>query len=115
MSDWLCSSASYATAEDLCEAYSMCSRTPTPLPADACASVREDSRSSCVAKLTEYAEEGVPSEALSAMSAMQTILCGSDTDRTDACATLQGSSSDVQGAADMIDEMRMLVGSRCPQ
>ena len=115
MGDRLCSSASYPTASVLCEAYGMCSSTPTQLPADACASVREDSRSSCVRKLTEYAEAGVPSEALSAMSAMQAIVCGSDTNPTGACATLQGSSTDVQGAAEMIGEIRMLVGSRCPQ
>lgn len=109
MSDPLCSSASYPTASVLCEAYGMCSRSPTQLPADACAGVHEDSRSSCVRKLTEYAEAGVPSEALSAMSAMQTILCGSDTNRTDACAALGGSHADVPGATEMIDEMRRLV------
>lgn len=115
MGDSLCSSGSYPTAEDLCEAYSMCSRTHSSLPADVCARVRDDSRSACVRKLAEYAEAGVPSEALSAMSAMQTIVCGSDADRADACATLQGSSTNVQGAAEMIGQMWTLVSSRCPQ
>ena len=114
MGDPLCSPGSYPCASVLCEAYGMCSSgTPTQLPTDACAGVREDSRSTCVRKLTEYAEAGVPSEALSAMSAMQAIVCGSDTNRTDECATLQGSSTDVPGAAEMIDEMRTLVRSRC--
>ena len=118
MGDSLCqvvsSSGGYPSASVLCGAYGMCYGTPTPAPADACVGVGDrDSRNSCVRAMAEYGAAGVPAEALRAMSAVQTIACGSDIDRVEACVALRDLPSTAPGVAEIKTEMREFV--RCPE